>query len=121
MWHKRAEVHGEANLNLLKFARAMRDQASQIARDRNDLEKRCFMLKQLLDGECSYSDEMQKYGQSNHPRVSDISPGGDGGSLDINPPLGLRPCSKPKMSAMAPASDADNLERPRKRPRTEDQ
>lgn len=58
MWRKRAEAHGEANLNLLKFARALRDQASQIARDRNELETRCFMLKKQLDGDCSYSNEL---------------------------------------------------------------
>jgi len=59
MWRKRAEAHGEANLNLLKFARAIRDQASQIAKDRNELESRCHMLKQQLDGEGSYSDELR--------------------------------------------------------------
>jgi len=59
LWRKRAELHGEANLNLLKFARAVRDQASRIARDRNDLENRCLMLKQQLDGEYSYSDELR--------------------------------------------------------------
>lgn len=59
MWRKRAEAHGEANLNLLKFAQAIRDQASQIARDRNELEQRCFMLKLQLDGEGTYSDELR--------------------------------------------------------------
>lgn len=67
LWRKRAETHGEANLNLLKFAQAIRDQASQISRDRNELEKRCFMLKRQLDGECSYSDETQKYGKLSQP------------------------------------------------------
>lgn len=51
MWRKRAETHGEANLHLIKFASALRDQASQIARDRNELEQRCFLLKRQLDGE----------------------------------------------------------------------
>lgn len=58
MWRKRAEMHGKGNLQLLDFARAMRDQASQIARERNDLEKRCFLLKKTLDGDSSYSDEL---------------------------------------------------------------
>jgi predicted RNase H-like nuclease (RuvC/YqgF family) len=57
MWQRRAEMHGQANLGLLKFARAMRDQMSQIARDRNDLEERCYSLKRALDGDCDYSDE----------------------------------------------------------------
>ncbi len=58
LWRKRAETHREANLTLLNLARVLRDQASQIARDRNDLEKRCFLLKQMIDGDCSYSDEL---------------------------------------------------------------
>lgn len=58
MWRKRAEMHGEGNLQLLKFARGLRDQASQIARERNDLEKRCFLLKKTLDGDASYSGEL---------------------------------------------------------------
>jgi hypothetical protein len=81
MWRKRAEVHGEANLNLLKFARAIRDQASQIARDRNELENRCLMLKQQLDGENTYSDEMQKYGQSS--RSAAVEP-----DLDLRKQMG---------------------------------
>jgi len=58
LWRNRAETHGKANLTLLNLARVLRDQASQIARDRNDLEKRCFLLKQMIDGDCSYSDEL---------------------------------------------------------------
>lgn len=58
LWRKRAEMHGKANLKLINFAQALRDQASQIARDRNDLERRCLLLKQTIDGDCSYSDEL---------------------------------------------------------------
>lgn len=57
MWRRRAEMHGEANLGLLKFAKAMRDQMVQISRDRNDLEERCFALKRSLDGDCDYTEE----------------------------------------------------------------
>ncbi len=70
MWRKRAEMHGEANLQLLKFARAMRDQASQIARDRNELEKRCFLLKKTLDGNTSYSDELGVHFCRHRPSIA---------------------------------------------------
>ncbi|KAF8159347.1 hypothetical protein B0H34DRAFT_654685 [Crassisporium funariophilum] len=49
MWRRRAEMHGAANLGLLNFARAVRDQASHLARERDELRIYCSSLKRKLD------------------------------------------------------------------------
>jgi hypothetical protein len=49
MWRKRAEMHGAANLSLLKFTRVVRDQASALARERDELKKRCHSLKRKVE------------------------------------------------------------------------
>ena len=49
MWRKRAEAHGAANLNLLNFVRAIRDQAATLARERQQLEQHCRVLKRKLE------------------------------------------------------------------------
>lgn len=49
MWRKRAETHGAANLGLLNFARVVRDQASILARERDELRKNCSALKRKID------------------------------------------------------------------------
>ena len=51
MWHRRAELHGAAILGLLDFARILRDKASSLSRERNELETRCYALKRQLDEE----------------------------------------------------------------------
>jgi len=50
-WRKRAELHGKAHLHMLNFAKAIRDQAATIARERNELQKQCASLKRRLDEE----------------------------------------------------------------------
>ena len=49
MWRKRAEMHGAANLGLLNFARVVRDQASHLARERDELQTRCLSLKRKVE------------------------------------------------------------------------
>ncbi|KAF9560129.1 hypothetical protein CPC08DRAFT_636975 [Agrocybe pediades] len=49
MWRKRAETHGAANLGLLNFARVVRDQASILARERDELRRHCSALKRKID------------------------------------------------------------------------
>lgn len=49
MLRRRAEIQGSANLNLIKLALMMREQASLLARERDELEKRCARLKRKLD------------------------------------------------------------------------
>lgn len=49
MWRKRAEVHGAANLNLLNFVRTIRDQATVLARERQQLEQHCRVLKRKIE------------------------------------------------------------------------
>ncbi|KAF8902419.1 hypothetical protein CPB84DRAFT_1776039 [Gymnopilus junonius] len=49
MWRKRAEVHGAANLNLLNFVRAIRDQATTLSRERQQLEQHCRVLKRKIE------------------------------------------------------------------------
>jgi hypothetical protein len=49
LWRKRAEMHGAANLGLLNFARVVRDQASHLARERDELQTRCHSLKRKVD------------------------------------------------------------------------
>ncbi|TFK39702.1 hypothetical protein BDQ12DRAFT_603031 [Crucibulum laeve] len=53
MWRRRAEVHGAATLGLLELTRMARDQAVQIARERDEFQRRCNTLKRKLhDEEC---------------------------------------------------------------------
>ena len=49
MWQRRAEIQGSANLNLIKLANTIRDQASHIARERDELQRDCSLLKSKLD------------------------------------------------------------------------
>lgn len=49
LWRKRAEMHGAANLGLLNFARVVRDQASHLARERDELQTRCHSLKRKVE------------------------------------------------------------------------
>ena len=49
MWQKRAEIQGSANLNLIKLANTIRDQASHLARERDELQRHCSWLKSKLD------------------------------------------------------------------------
>jgi len=49
MWQKRAEIQGSANLNLFKLANTIRDQASHLARERDDLQRHCSWLKSKVD------------------------------------------------------------------------
>jgi len=49
LWRKRAEMHGAANLGLLNFARVVRDQASHLARERDQLQTRCHSLKRKME------------------------------------------------------------------------
>jgi hypothetical protein len=51
MWRRRAELHGAATLGLLDFARILRDKASSLSRERDELETRCYALKRQLDEE----------------------------------------------------------------------
>ncbi|EDR01901.1 uncharacterized protein LACBIDRAFT_332902 [Laccaria bicolor S238N-H82] len=51
MWRRRAELHGAAILGLLDFARVLRDKASSLSRERDELETRCYTLKRQLDEE----------------------------------------------------------------------
>lgn len=49
MWRKRAEMHGAANLGLINFAKAVRDQAGHLARDRENLQTRCRSLSRKIE------------------------------------------------------------------------
>ena len=51
MWQKRAEIQGSANLNLIKLANTIRDQASHLARERDELQRHCSWLKSKLDND----------------------------------------------------------------------
>ena len=51
MWQRCAEIQGSANLDLIKLANTIRDQASQIARERDELQRHCSWLKNKLDGD----------------------------------------------------------------------
>ena len=49
MWQKHAEIQGSANSNLIKLADTIRDQASHLARERDELRRHCCWLKNKLD------------------------------------------------------------------------
>lgn len=48
-WRRRAEMHGSANLNLINFAKVLRDQAAGIARERDELQRQCQSLKRKME------------------------------------------------------------------------
>lgn len=48
-WRRRAEMHGSANLNLINFAKVLRDQAACIARERDELQRQCQSLKRKIE------------------------------------------------------------------------
>ncbi|PPQ69584.1 hypothetical protein CVT25_000956 [Psilocybe cyanescens] len=63
MWRKRAEMHGTANLGLLNFARMVRDQASMLVRERDELQRHCHALKRKIqDVELSQYPELAPIG-----------------------------------------------------------
>jgi hypothetical protein len=51
MWKRRAETQALANLNLIKLANTIRDQASHLARQRDELQRHCSWLKSKLDND----------------------------------------------------------------------
>jgi hypothetical protein len=59
MWQKRAENQGSANLNLFKLANTIRDQASHLARERDELRRHCSWLKSKLN-----DDELSRISQA---------------------------------------------------------
>ncbi|KAF9528952.1 hypothetical protein CPB83DRAFT_853494 [Crepidotus variabilis] len=131
MWRRRAEIHGEANLGLLKFARAMRDQMAQIARDRNELEERCFSLKRMLDGDCDYNNEMDRYrsckANATKDAAKDETNAGPDRESSILPPLipfarsaGPESCLKSASKRPLLEDDEQDLDASRKKLRLSD-
>ena len=59
MWQRRAEIQGSANLNLVKVANTIRDQASHLARERDELQRHCSWLKSKLD-----DNELSRFSQA---------------------------------------------------------
>lgn len=59
MWRKRAEMHGSANLGLLNFARAVRDQAAQLSREKLEVEGKYLALKRKAEEDRSVSSWFQ--------------------------------------------------------------
>ncbi|KAH6915748.1 hypothetical protein BKA70DRAFT_469402 [Coprinopsis sp. MPI-PUGE-AT-0042] len=49
LWRRRAELHGAATLGLLDFARMVRDQATTLARERDELKRQYGSLKRKLE------------------------------------------------------------------------
>lgn len=49
LWKRRAELHGAATLGLLDFARMVRDQATTLARERDELKRQYGSLKRKLE------------------------------------------------------------------------
>ena len=49
MWQRCAEIQRSANLDLIKLANTIRDQASHLARERDELQRHCSWLKNKLD------------------------------------------------------------------------
>jgi len=49
MWRRRADMQGSANLNLVKLIQTIQNQASQLAQERNELDRRFSWLKRKLD------------------------------------------------------------------------
>lgn len=59
MWQRRAEIQGSANLSLVKLANTIREQASHLARERDELQRHCSWLKRKLD-----HDELSRVSQA---------------------------------------------------------
>jgi len=49
MWRRRSEIQGLANLNLMKLVHSSRDEASRLARERDELQRHCSWLERKLD------------------------------------------------------------------------
>jgi hypothetical protein len=49
VWRKRAETQRLANLNLMKVVHTIRDQASHVARERDELQRHCSWLEHKLN------------------------------------------------------------------------
>ncbi|CAA7265195.1 unnamed protein product [Cyclocybe aegerita] len=122
MWRRRAEMHGTANLGLLNFARVIRDQAAQLARERDVLQKRFESLKRRLDDDESINSKPGVPVTGGCPRsvigaqnASELHPD----SLLFAPLLlpDLSPGQNPSgPSTSTPVeSSSENLDRPRKR------
>jgi len=48
-WRRRSDIQGLANLNLMKLVHTTRDEASRLARERDELRRRCSWLERKLD------------------------------------------------------------------------
>ncbi|KIM39682.1 hypothetical protein M413DRAFT_447140 [Hebeloma cylindrosporum] len=135
LWRKRAEMHGAANLGLLNFARVVRDQASHLARERDELQTRCHSLKRKVENyemaRCSESAMVEAFLQGRSEIQNSGSP--DPGSLLFAPPFqyfpdqdqgssGQRLMSEVALSSPAepPSSTGSDFNRPRKRAKTDD-
>lgn len=57
LWRRRAELHGAATLGLLDFARMVRDQATTLARERDELKRQYGSLKRKLEENSSSSSQ----------------------------------------------------------------
>lgn len=58
MWRKRAEAHSSSTLGLLQLMRLTRDQAMQVARQRDELRRKCEILQRRLYGEDDVDDNV---------------------------------------------------------------
>ena len=58
MWRKRAEAHSSSTLGLLQLMRLTRDQAMQVARQRDELRRKCEILQRRLYGEDDVDDNI---------------------------------------------------------------
>ncbi|KAF8347996.1 hypothetical protein F5887DRAFT_881394 [Amanita rubescens] len=57
MWRKRAEAHSSSTLGLLQMMRLTREQAMQAARQRDELRRKCEVLKGRLYDEDDEDDD----------------------------------------------------------------
>lgn len=57
LWRRRAELHGAATLGLLDFARMVRDQATTLARERDELKRQYGSLKRKLEENADASSQ----------------------------------------------------------------
>ena len=48
MWRKRAEAHSSSTLGLLQLVRMTRDQAIEVAHQRDELRRKCEVLQRRL-------------------------------------------------------------------------
>ncbi|KAF8628705.1 hypothetical protein AX17_005928 [Amanita inopinata Kibby_2008] len=132
MWRKRAEAHSSSTLGLLHLVRMAQDQAMQVARERDELSRRCDALQRRLDHhegdpkDDDQTDDLEEFspaamlGQVDKIRTNYFQRLSSSGDDAFSPSLEEAPCMftlKRPRTPHTPPYDDEGDSRPSKRSR----